>query len=244
MGELQIKELKEEYKEKFEKNKIFDQMKNNSNNNNVSSSSIQLKQHLEYLRSISNSLQSELTSYHLHSSSSSSSNKLKHLEQQKQQINNTIDNLYDLSLSLSSSTSNNNNNNSYIIEQQQYENKINKQNQQITKLKQQKKEMVKLVNDKLRDLKFIHQQELQKERQIANVLVTNHQKQIETLKERQQMMQPNNNNYQLVQMQQEMDQLKKLYQQSLMENESLKKIKEEIGKNCGQIIFKHCTNCK
>merc|ERR1711950_98841 len=76
-----------------------------------------------------------------------------------------------------------------------------------------------LVNDKLRDLKFIHQQELQKERQIANVLVTNHQKQIETLKERQQMMQPNNtnnnNNYQLVQMQQEMDQLKKLYQQSL-----------------------------
>merc|ERR1712048_950061 len=98
----------------------------------------------------------------------------------------------------------------------------------------------------LRDLKFIHQQELQKERQIANVLVTNHQKQIETLKERQQMMQPNNtnnnNNYQLVQMQQEMDQLKKLYQQSLMENESLQKIKEEIGKNCGQIIFKHCTN--
>merc|ERR1712087_585474 len=104
MGELQIKELKEEYKEKFEKNKIFDQMKNNNNNNNVSSSSIQLKQHLEYLRSISNSLQSELTSYHLHSSSSSSPNKLKHLEQQKQQINNTIDNLYDLSLSLSSST--------------------------------------------------------------------------------------------------------------------------------------------
>merc|ERR1712045_1108168 len=97
---------------------------------------------------------------------------------------------------------------------QQYENKLNKQNKQITKLKQQKKEMVKLVNDKLRDLKFIHQQELQKERQIANVLVTNHQKQIETLKERQQMMQPNNtdnnNNYQLVQMQQEMDQLKKL----------------------------------
>ena len=160
-------------------------------------------------------------------------------------INATIDNIYNqIGNDDNNEQKNNNNNNN----NKEYENEIETQKQEISKLKQQKKEMVRLVNDRMRDLKFIHQQELQKERQIANVLVKNHKKEINALKQRQRRQQfvdekqdddnnnngynnnNNNNNYQFQQMQQEMEKLKKMYQKSLMENESLRKSKKKLEK--------------
>merc|ERR1711971_1513934 len=94
------------------------------------------------------------------------------------------------------------------------------------KLKRQKKEMVTLVNDKMMDLKFIHQQELQKERHIANVLASNHAKQVESLKER---LRENGSrgsyrheDEEKAGMRRQMEQLKKMLSQSMMENRALK----------------------
>merc|ERR1712129_17472 len=115
---------------------------------------------------------------------------------------------------------------------QQFESKMRKQSEQIRKLKQQKKEMVTLVNDKMMDLKFIHQQELQKERHIANVLASNHTKQVESLKER---LRENGSrgsyrheDEEKAEMRREMEQLKKMLSQSMMENRALKQSKKSL----------------
>merc|ERR1712154_638538 len=213
--EQKINQIQQEYKEKLlVKSKLNPAQQQNINNDEKQ---IQLKQHLEYLRSIGNALQSQLTAY-----AQTDYNKLQQIQQQKQNLNNTIDRLYDISTSLASNN-----------------NTASKQNDDDQKEKQylenKKKEMVKLVNDKMRDLKYIHQQELQKERQIANVLVANHQKQMEALQERQGTAPPTNNksqqsNQQMMQMKQQMEELKKMYRKSLMENEQLKQSKKKLEK--------------
>merc|ERR550525_1484633 len=114
---------------------------------------------------------------------------------------------------------------------QQFESKVKKQGDQIKKLKQQKKEMVALVNDKMATLKFIHQQELQKERHIANVLVSNHEKQIETLKDRvrgNDHRTHDHQNAELMQMRAKMQKLQADYNKTLVENQSLQKSKQSL----------------
>ena len=216
----EIKKLKIAHQEKLEKHKLL------FNNNNKNGNNNRIKQSLQYLRGVSDALHSQIMQY-----SSNDRHKLQQLQQQKSQINNVIDEVYELSFAAANSGGSNNMDD--IKDQElinEYENKLEKQNQQIMKLKQQKKEMVKLVNEKMRDLKYVHQQELQKERQIANVLVENHRKHVETIKQRANRPQSVNNSQQFIEMQQRMEQLKKMYNQALMENDSLKKSKKKLEK--------------
>merc|ERR1712190_174658 len=114
---------------------------------------------------------------------------------------------------------------------QQYETKLKRQSEQIRKLKQQKKEMVTLVNDKMMDLKFIHQQELQKERHIANVLASNHQKQIEALKARVRGNDYRVNDHQSAEMEhmrRQLEDMQRRYRESQVENQALKKSKKSL----------------
>jgi len=92
--------------------------------------------------------------------------------------------------------------------------------------------MVKMVNNKMTDLKFYHQQELQKERQIANVLVENHKNKYQALLDRsggggggdQQQ------SYEMMQMKQQMERMKEMMRKTLVENDSLKKSKKNLEK--------------
>merc|ERR1712242_503751 len=149
------------------------------------------------------------------------------LAQCKEQIRSQIDRVNQLTTAISSSAGGAHQG----MAVQQYEAKISKQGQQIKKLKQQKKEMVALVNDKMATLKFIHQQELQKERHIANVLVSNHEKQIDALKSRvrgNDHRVSDHQNVEMEQMRRQMALMTKRYQQSLVENEALKKSKQSL----------------
>eukprot|EP01083_Nonionella_stella_P282853 962606_1 len=227
--EEKMREMRVEFEDKLEKNKILNEMKGGkSDPNHRNQIQLKIKQYLEYLRSMSSQLQQELKQYHMHSSSAK---QMQQLEQQRQQINTTIDNLHDLALALGNAAPSSGGSGQFGMVTHQYETKIKKQKEQITKLKQQKKEMVKVVNEKMRDLKYMHQQELQKERQIANVLVENQKKQMESWKDRHASGgQVDNNDYRVMQMQQQMEKLKKMYKQSLMENDALRKSKQKLEK--------------
>merc|ERR1712129_391739 len=117
------------------------------------------------------------------------SQKYQQLQQQRSQVNGYIDRLSTLAMSAiangaSASPSSNRSLGDQNKNEQKIENlesKLRKQEQQIKKLRQQKKGMVKMVNEKMTDLKYYHQKELQKERQIANVLVANEKKKYEAL---------------------------------------------------------------
>jgi len=234
--EEKLRILEEKLVENVQKDKIENEMKSNENKQKLS---MQIKQCLEYVRSYGNNLQSELLIY---AQQSSNNAKYGQLQQQKMHFINTIDQIFSLSMSamsnsLTTSSSNQQQNDSNKKDEkiENLETKIKKQQQQINKLKHQKKEMVKMVNNKMTDLKFYHQQELQKERQIANVLVSNHKKKYEALLERSGSGHAvngisNNENYEIMQMKQEMERMNKIIRQTLVENESLKKSKKNLEK--------------
>merc|ERR1712039_463052 len=125
------------------------------------------------------------------------------------QMNGTIDRLFTLTSSSTANGQKAEDESSGGAQTAALEAKLKKQEQQINKLKHQKKEMVKMVNNKMTDLKFYHQQELQKERQIANVLVENHRKKYEALLERTGHSANANvshsENYEMAQMKQQME---------------------------------------
>merc|ERR1719229_552284 len=161
------------------------------------------------------------------------------LAQCKEQIRNQIDRVNQLTTSISSSVGGD----QQGMAVQQYEAKISKQGQQIKKLKQQKKEMVALVNDKMATLKFIHQQELQKERHISNVLVSNHNKQVDSLKARRRGgdgMDDHHESAELQRMRNQMELMQKRLNQTLVENNALKKSKNSLERMVqsitGQIV--------
>merc|ERR1712141_321926 len=100
---------------------------------------------------------------------------------------------------------------------------------------------VALVNDKMATLKFIHQQELQKERHIANVLVSNHNKQADSLKARRGGDRiDHNESAELQRMRNQMELMQKRLNQTLVENNALKKSKHSLERMVqsitGQIV--------
>merc|ERR1719499_451887 len=156
---------------------------------------------------------------------------LQNVEQHRKEIHSHLDRVKLLSTAMYTSSSVSANQERGGVAVQQLESKIQKQGDQIKKLKQQKKEMVALVNDKMATLKFIHQQELQKERHIANVLVSNHEKQIETLKDRVRGTDHRTHDHQnaeMMQMRAKMQKLQADYNKTLVENQSLQKSKQSL----------------
>eukprot|EP00488_Nonionellina_sp_1-RS-2012_P001329 TRINITY_DN2134_c0_g1_i1.p1 TRINITY_DN2134_c0_g1~~TRINITY_DN2134_c0_g1_i1.p1 ORF type:complete len:107 (-),score=16.36 TRINITY_DN2134_c0_g1_i1:262-582(-) len=102
-------------------------MRNSSGSNQNNQIHMRIKQSLDYLRSIGGQMHSSLRQYYMNSNSTK---QLQQLEQQKHQINNTIDNLFDFTSALASSTVNNSTaSSSNLMITQQYENKYrNKKN--------------------------------------------------------------------------------------------------------------------
>merc|ERR1712228_664707 len=219
--EEKLRVLEQKLNENVQKDQIENEIKSNDDNEKLS---MQIKQCLEYVRSYGNNLQSELLIY---AQQSQNNAKYQQLQQQKMHFINTIDQIFGLSMSAMSNSASSTNDAVAVANDQ------NKQNQQINKLKHQKKEMVKMVNNKMTDLKFYHQQELQKERQIANVLVSNHEKKYQALLERSGNAvngSANNENYEMMQMKQQMERMKEIMRKTLVENESLKKSKKNLEK--------------
>mmetsp|Transcript_54858 Transcript_54858/g.91022 ORF Transcript_54858/g.91022 Transcript_54858/m.91022 type:complete len:912 (+) Transcript_54858:169-2904(+) len=195
----------------------------------------QIQQQLEYLRRIGNGVQDELASM---LSQTNNLQRLRELEQYKQQFNRGVDRVHLLSANQGAVNGGGDDNKAMPLSTvQEYENKMKEKQQQIAKLKQQKKEMAKVVSEKMNTLRFIHQQELQKERQIVNVLVQNHKQQIQALKLRQSPAENDSQNpyqQQFLQMQQEMQHMRSLYKKAMVENESLKK----SHKNLQEVVYK------
>lgn len=156
---------------------------------------------------------------------------LQNVEQHRKEIHSHLDRVKLLSTAMYTSSSVSANQERGGVAVQQLESKIQKQGDQIKKLKQQKKEMVALVNDKMATLKFIHQQELQKERHIANVLVSNHEKQIEALKARVRGNDYRVNDHQSAEMEhmrRQLEDMQRRYRESQVENQALKKSKKSL----------------
>merc|ERR1712228_578526 len=226
-------ELEQKLNENVQKDQIENEIKSNDENEKLS---MQIKQCLEYVRSYGNNLQSELLIY---AQQSQNNAKYQQLQQQKMHFINTIDQIFGLSMSAMSNSASSTNDAVAVANDQNKQNqqmknletKIKKQQQQINKLKHQKKEMVKMVNNKMTDLKFYHQQELQKERQIANVLVSNHEKKYQALLERSGVGGGGDQqSYEMMQMKQQMERMKKMMRKTMVENDSLKKSKKNLEK--------------
>merc|ERR1712087_635936 len=237
--EEQLQAVREEYREKADKREVMERMKSGSNRTEMAQ---RIKQRLDYVAQFGTYLHSELQKAYRAQPDGQRQGQgqvqaqLQHLAQHMQTFAANMDEATRLAMeaaSSSSSTADAQREDRELMVQQ-YETKLKRQSEQIRKLKQQKKEMVTLVNDKMMDLKFIHQQELQKERHIANVLASNHAKQVESLKER---LRENGDraNYrhthedeEKAEMRREMEQLKKMLSQSMMENRALKQSKKSL----------------
>jgi len=241
--------MKAEYEEKLRvlQEKLDEQkgddLKGDDQSGDMQKLQVQIKQYLDAVRNIGNGLQSELLAY---TQQSGNHQRYNQLQQQKNQMNGYIDRLFSMAMTAmssgGSSASTSASANQGLNDQSQHEQKIagleskmKKQEQQIKKLRHQKKEMVKMVNEKMTDLKYYHQQELQKERQIANVLVANEKKKYEALLERtgamsNQNRMNNQQNYEMMQMRQQIERMKQIMSKTLAENDSLKKSKKSLEK--------------
>merc|ERR1712228_919873 len=235
--EEKLRVLEQKLNENVQKDQIENEIKSNDDNEKLS---MQIKQCLEYVRSYGNNLQSELLIY---AQQSQNNAKYQQLQQQKMHFINTIDQIFGLSMSAMSNSASSTNHAVAVANDQNKQNqqmknletKIKKQQQQINKLKHQKKEMVKMVNNKMTDLKFYHQQELQKERQIANVLVENHKNKYQALLDRSGYAANgggggDQRSYEMMQMKQQMERMKEMMRKILVENDSLKKSKKNLEK--------------
>merc|ERR1712087_267750 len=234
--EEQLQALRQEHREKADQREVMERMKSGSNRTELAQ---RIKQRLDYAAQLATYLQSELQkAYRAQSQQPNGQSQLQqrqhNLAQHMQTFAQNMDEAARLAMAATSSSTSSADaqREDRDLVAQQFESKIRKQSEQIRKLKQQKKEMVTLVNDKMMDLKFIHQQELQKERHIANVLASNHQKQVESLKER---LRQNggraayrHDDEEKAEMRREMEQLKKMLSQSMMENRALKKSKKSL----------------
>jgi len=222
--EEKIREIHADYQERSHSQKAHDPVQGAARNRQHA---LEINKYLQQLRQYTDSLHSELKQQYM---ASSRNQKLQDLEANRKSIHRHIEHVNQLSAAMSSSAPSAMPDRSGVVIQQM-ESKMKKQADQIKKLKQQKKEMVALVNDKMATLKFIHQQELQKERHIANVLVSNHEKQIETLKDRirgNDHRTHDHQNAELMQMREKMQKMQMDYKRVLVENQSLQKSKQSL----------------